>query len=218
VTLAAIAAAGHPHGLAVLGAFHPGPDDAAPPGCSTLVLLGPDGACLWPVFSASPEYADGGPNPLDRWSARVIGGLATHLGATAVFPFGGPPYAPFIAWARRTGRAWNSPVGLLVHDTQGLFVSFRGALAIAEHLVLPEPQRRPCDTCPAPCTTACPPGALTRAGYDLAACHGYLDTAPGETCMTLGCAVRRACPVSGAAYSQAQTAFHMTAFHGRQRA
>ena len=77
------------------------------------------------------------PDPVDRWSRRVIGRLACDLGAKALFPFGGPPYHPFYQWALRTGRAWESPVRLLVHDTQGLMVSFRGALALREAMAVP---------------------------------------------------------------------------------
>ena len=55
---------------------------------------------------------------------------AARSAATALFPFGGPPWLPFPAWARRTGRAWDSPVGLLVQRRPGLFVSYRGALAL----------------------------------------------------------------------------------------
>src|SRR5690606_13387586 len=99
-------------------------------------------------------------------------------------------WQPFIAWALRTGRVWNSPVMLLVHDTAGLFFSCRGALALPGRLALPAPGPRPCATCAAPCLTACPPGALTRPGYDLPACHGFLGTAAGAECMGQGCAVR----------------------------
>ena len=77
------------------------------------------------------------------------------------------------------------PVRLLVHDAAGLMVSFRGALALKERLDLPPPPPPPCDGCAAkPCLTACPPGALTGAGYDLPACHAFLDTDPGQDCMT----------------------------------
>jgi hypothetical protein len=216
MSLDRIAAAAGPLGLAVLGALHPGPGDGAPEGCGTLVLLGPDGGRLWPIFRAGPEFADGGPDALDRWSTRVIGELALRLGAAAVFPFDGPPHAPFTAWARRSGQAWISPVGLLVHASQGLFVSFRGALAFASSLELPAPGRRPCDGCPAPCLAACPAGALTARGYDLRACHGFLLSAAGAGCMGRGCAVRRACPV-GEAPAPEQAAFHMAAFHGKWR-
>jgi len=205
-------------GLAPLGAFHPDPADGAPPGTATLMLLGPAGPGFWDVFRASPELGDGEADPLDRWSARVIAGLAGSLGASAVFPFGGPPWAPFTAWARRSGEAWESPVGLLVHARLGLFVSYRGALAFRERLDLPSAGSRPCDACSAPCMTACPVGALAGRGYDVAACHGFLDTRPGRDCLGRGCAVRRACPVGAGLRPEAQSAFHMADFHGRQSA
>jgi hypothetical protein len=215
-TLAEVAALAGREGLAPLGGFHPVPEDAAPGG--TLVLLGPDGPAFWDVFRASAEYADGGADPLNRWSERVIGALADALGARAVFPFGGPPWQPFTAWARRSGEAWESPVGLLVHARLGLFVSYRGALAFRERLALPPAPARPCDACARPCLTACPVGALGTAGYDLAACHDFLGTTPGRECMARGCAVRRACPVGAGLRPEAQSAFHMAAFHGRQTA
>jgi hypothetical protein len=217
VTLAEIAAQALPHGLAPLGAFHPAPEDGAPEGCGTLVLLGPDGPDFWPTFLASAEYRDGAPDPLNRWSERVVGALARAFGAQPLFPFGGPPWQPFTAWARRSGEAWPSPVGLLVHARLGLFVSYRGALALPARLELPTPGPRPCEGCAAPCLGACPVGALAGGDYDLAACHGWLDTVPGDDCLMRGCAVRRACPVGQGLRPEAQSAFHMAAFHGSQR-
>ena len=114
--------------LSALGALHLEPDEV--PGYTSLVLLGPAGPDFWPHVTAAPEFADGAPDPLDRWSLRVIGALASDLGARAVFPFDGPPWPSFTGWARRSGRAWSSPVGLLVHDTTGLMLSYRGALAL----------------------------------------------------------------------------------------
>lgn len=200
--------------LAVLGGFNPGPDDDLPKGTQTLLLLGPAEPGFWPYLKASPEWRDGTPDPVDRWSRRVIGRLACDLRAKALFPFGGPPHHPFFSWALRTGRVWQSPVRLLVHDTAGLMVSFRGALAMKERITLPPKQPCPCKTCPKPCLTACPVGALTGAGYDLPACHGFLDTEAGQNCMDGGCRVRRACPVSQAyARMPEQSSYHMRQFH-----
>jgi len=182
-------------------------------GGDSVLLLGP-GPGFWPAFTASAEYSDGAADPLDRWSKRVIGALAAAWGGVAVFPSDGPPYPPFISWALTSGRIWAAPVGLLCHETQGLWCSFRGAVRLPGRPVR-ETGASPCASCAGqPCRTACPAGALTEAGYDTAACHAWLDTAAGADCMTKGCAVRRACP-AGAGFdrSEDQSAFHMRAFH-----
>lgn len=181
----------------------------------TIILLGP-ARNFWPVMKASPEMQDGTPDPIDRWSRRVIGALADDLGAEALFPFGGPPYLPFLRWAMESGRAWQSPAGMLVHDVAGLMVSYRGALRFSAKIALPPTGRSPCETCVAqPCMTACPVDALSAArGYDVAACHAYLDTPAGQDCLAQGCKARRACPVSQAfGRDPEQSAFHMTYFH-----
>jgi len=214
--LRAVAATVAAEGLALLGAFHPAAGDGLPPGTGTLVLLGPDGPGFWACFRRSPEAGDAAADPLDRWSRRVVGRLADELGAVAHFPFGGPPWAPFIAWALRSGEAWSSPVGPLVHARLGLFVSYRGALAFRQRFPLGPPPSPPCGPCHRPCLTACPVGALAGGGYDVAACHAFLDTAAGADCLDRGCAVRRACPVGATLRSEAQSAFHMASFHGKR--
>jgi hypothetical protein len=202
------------HHLAVMGGFHPGLDDGAPQGTQTLLMVGPAEPGFWAHLTAQPEWQDSAPDPVDRWSRRVIGRLACDLGAKAVFPFGGPPYAPFQRWAKATGRAWESPVRLLVHDLAGLMVSYRGALALKDRLDLPPVGARPCDACAAPCLTACPAGALTGAGYDVPACHAFLDRPQGQDCLSGGCHVRRACPLSQSYGRVAeQSAYHMRQFH-----
>ncbi|WP_300518999.1 ferredoxin [Aliiroseovarius sp.] len=181
----------------------------------TVVLLGPHEQGFWAVFSASAEYLDGAPDPLDRWSKRVIGALAAAWGGTAVFPSDGPPYPPFFRWARKSGRAWPSPVAMLVHDRAGLMVSYRGAVRLPGLAALPGTGPNPCTRCEdKPCRTACPVAALSARLYDTGKCHAFLDTAPGQDCMTHGCAARRACPVSES-YGRLpqQSHFHMRAFH-----
>jgi len=202
-------------GLAVLGAFHPEAGAAhLPLGTRTVVLLGPDAHEFWPRFLAAPEVTDGAPHPLDRWSRRTVGRLACQLGAKARFPFTGPPWLPFIDWAKRAGMA-SSPIGMLVHPEAGLWVSIRGALALKEALSLPAPGPCPCLSCSdRPCLSACPVQAFRAESYDTAACHAHLDTPPGTACLDQGCAARRACPVSqGYPRDPAQSAFHMRAFH-----
>lgn len=201
--------------LDVLGALHPAPEDDVPPDTGTLILLGPHEPGFWAHFTASPEYCDTQPDPVDRWSRRVLGGMARELGGTPLFPFGGPPHRPFYNWALRSGRAWASPMRMLVHDTTGLLVSYRGALALTERLALPPPSVCPCATCDeSPCLTTCPVTALTPQGYDLPRCHGFLDQPEGQDCMQSGCAARRTCPVSkDYARLPEHSAYHMRLFH-----
>ncbi len=206
MTLDDLADAANPLGLAILGVLHYGDDQ-------TLVLLGPDEPTFWPVFTRSNEYLGKKEDPMDRWSARVIGALADRFNAEALFPFGGPPYHPFIGWALESGRAWESPVGLLVHDTAGLFVSYRGALLLQGRVDLPPTASSPCENCSEkPCLSACPAAALGQDGYDVPKCHAHLDTVD-NACLSSGCTVRRACPIGQDKRLQSQSAFHMRAFH-----
>ena len=190
--------------------------DELPPGTRSLLLLSPHEPAFWPAFTASPEWADGAPDPMDRWSTRVIGAWADALGATPLYPFGGPPFAPFLAWALASGQVHSSPVGMLVHRGMGLLTSFRGALALPWAVDLPAPLPSPCEGCAAPCRTACPVGALGGpAGYDVPACKTHLRGPQGAPCLTAGCLARRACP-AGAAHGRiaAHSAYHMRQFLG----
>ena len=207
-------------GLSLRGAFRPEAADGVPDlpdgrPARTLALLGNAGPGLWPVVAAAPELADGNADPLDRWSARVIGGLAARLGAQALFPFGAP-HRPFVAWAKRAEPVAESPLGMLIHPDHGLWHAYRGALAFAEEIALPPrgTRPRPCDDCAdRPCLAACPVGAFTEMGYDVAACAGHIAVPAGADCLDLGCRARRACPVGREAqYGPAQARFHMAAF------
>lgn len=211
----AVLSAAHAVKLDIAGAFHPGPEHGCPTGTGTLILLSPLEPQFWPAFQASPEFQDEAPEPMDRWSMRVIGQLAREHHAQAIFPFGGAPYQPFLRWASASKRAWDSPVGLLIHDRAGLFISYRGALALPARLALPAPPTAsPCLSCQErPCLNACPIGALDGSGYDVPACRAYIAGNEGRDCIASGCAVRRACPVSvGYGRLPAQSAFHMKAF------
>jgi hypothetical protein len=195
--------------MALRGAFHPGPEDGVDGG--TLVLLGWTGGAQWPAFAASPEYADGAPDPLDRWTRRLLGAAAAALGGVALFPGEGPPFRPFQRWAMKAEGLTQSPLGLLIHPEWGLWHAWRGALVVPERWALAETADRPspCEGCAWPCLTACPVGAFRPGDYDIAACAGVL--AQGG-CMATGCAARLACPVRPAVpYGAAQMGFHMRA-------
>ena len=209
-------------GLAYRGACYPSATDL-PVGnqISTLVLAGFIGREHWPSFTISPEAADGKPDPLDRWSMRVINALAESLGATAIFPFGGPPWAPFQRWAQHAEPVHPSPLGMLIHPDWGLWHAWRGALGFRQLLDLPEPDRRPspCESCvDKPCLSACPVSAFTAAGYDVATCITHIDSLEGADCVDEGCRARRACPVGAThRHDPDQASFHQRAFREAQR-
>jgi hypothetical protein len=211
-------------GLAARGAFSLAQPErtGALAGLRTIVLVGVAGRRGWDAFAASPEARDGADHPLDRFSRRVIDALGADLGAIALYPFGGPPHWPFQQWARRAELVHPSPIGVLIHPTYGLWHSYRGALGFSEALDVPplEASRSPCDTCrERPCLSACPVGAFSADGYDVAACAAHLKSAAGADCMTGGCLARRACPVGGEhAHGVEQAAFAMRAFFGSVRA
>lgn len=208
----ALADASH---LEVLGALHIPDEDRDLAGDGTLVILGPREPGFWAHVTDSPEFGDRDPDPLDRWSARVISGIAAELQGKALFPFSDAPYLPFYRWATDSGSLWTSPVRLLVHASQGLLVSIRGAVAVPETLDLAAPVTQPCLDCRTkPCLSACPVGALTVDHYLVDACHSFLNTDPGQRCRDGGCNVRVSCPVSRTyARLPEQSAYHMRQFH-----
>ena len=212
-------------GLAFRGAFHPQPADAVPAlpdgtAATTVVLLGFAGSGQWPVFAASPEFADGRPDPLDRWSRRLIGTLAARHDGVALYPSDGPPWLPFQRWATRAEPVHFSPLGILIHPDFGLWHAYRGALALRIRLALPAPDRRPspCDSCPdRPCLTSCPVNAVAPQRLDHRACASHVASSAGLDCLRLACRARRSCPVGAAhRYGPGQAEFHMAAFIGRR--
>lgn len=202
-------------GLATLGAVRVLPEHGAPEGVAAILLLGLSHEG-WDAFAASPEAADGAPDPLDRWSLRVVGDLGEALGAEALFPFGGPPYQPFMRWAAASGRMGPSPLGMSIHDEHGLWMSFRGALGFAalEEMADAPVAPRPCDGCAStPCLKACPVDAFDGTAYHVDRCAAHVASPEGAACRRRGCLARRACWVGqDRVPGPARAAFHMEAF------
>ncbi len=213
-------------GLALRGAFHAGPQDEVPGSpdgapVQTVVLFGFVGGAQWPVFAASPEYADGRPDPLDRWAQRVIGGMGAPYDAIEWYP-SEPPWRPFQRWGMRAEAVHPSPLGLLIHPEFGLWHAYRGALGFRARLSVPAVDRRssPCETCAGrPCLSACPVGALRAGAYERSTCVAHVASDAGRDCLAQSCRARRSCPVGeGYRYGGAQSAFHMSAFLARDAA
>lgn len=170
---------------------------------------------FWRVFSASPEYQDNLPDPMDRFSKRVLHPIAKSFDGAAVFPSDGPPYPPFIRWALASHQVFLSPVNLLVHVKYGLMVSFRVALLFDGFYEQCPFEHTPCATCAQPCLTACDARALTKVGYDVPLCKSSIRAEKSQDRYQYGCRVRRACPVSKSFNRDPhQAAYHMRAFLG----
>jgi hypothetical protein len=222
------------HGLTLRGGWQPDPAlDRLPllPGgqsAGVVWLVGVVGAAHWGSFSASSFFADGLPDPLDRWSRAVGDALAARWGGLALYPFTGPPYWPFQQWASRAEPLQNSPLMLRIDPVYGLWHAYRFALALPGSLPnsLPAPVAAEapglgslCLQCEGqPCLQACPVSAFDGASYRVDDCLGWLQQPGGEPCMQQGCLARRACPVGAAyRYPAEVAAFHMTAFAALHR-
>jgi hypothetical protein len=200
-----------PHGLVLRGGFALAPDDGL--GEGMLVMVGNAGGVMWTAFESQ---IDGDPNPLDRWTKRIVDPLAERFGAGAIYPFD-RPHPPFQRWAKRAEGLQSSPLGLLIHADYGLWHAYRAALVFPQAmggLKTGSQATHPCDSClEKPCLSACPVDAFSPGGYDVPACASYLASPDGESCKGAGCAARNACPVGPEfRYSDAQIRFHMAAF------
>lgn len=212
-------------GLAGRGAFAADgsenvPDLSDGPPAAALLLIGNVGTAMWQRFCESAEFADRQPDPLDRWSRRVLNEVAGEFGGPGVcetlYPFGGPPYLPFQQWAQKAEAVFPSPTGPLIHAEFGLWHAYRGALIFSRPISLPpaEADANPCLSCfDQPCLSTCPVEAFTAEGYDVPSCVGHLSSAEGADCNSRGCQARRACPIGQAyTYTPPQAAFHTRAF------
>ncbi len=212
-------------GLLVRSIFRVTPEDRVPvladgQPAVTLILVGNAGSAMWQYFRRSPEYADGRPDPLDRWSQRLAGQLAEEFGGEALYPFGGPPFHPFLSWARRGDPSVASPLGLSLDPRYGLWHAYRFALSLpqslTETLEVAAPGQRPdpCGDCESRgCLSACPVGAFSGQRYDSRSCARFLAAHPDHPCNKLGCRARRACPAGRSyQYEPDHARFHMRAF------
>jgi len=186
-------------------------------GVVSIALVGNIGSSYWSEFSQSDEYQDGKPDPLDRWSRRIAEQVAETFGARPVYPFEGPPYHPFLQWAKRAEALNQSPMGLMIHPDYGLWHSYRFGLLFSSMQQPDSPAisvESPCLNCDGqPCLHRCPVDAFSNGGYDVDSCAAYLRQTSDARCHQEGCLARLACPVGDAyRYENAQHTFHLRAF------
>jgi hypothetical protein len=189
-------------------------------GAGGALLVGSGGPAFFDRFAGAWEAGDGAPDPLDRYTARVVPAVVDAtlgpLGARHAvhFPFGVRPLIPFQRLGRRAGLGGPGPLGLQIHPEFGPWWAYRALIVLDRALPAVDPPGDGCAGCDAPCVDACPAGAAARAGFAVAACHARRLTA--EPCR-LSCAARIAC-VRGPAhrYRDEELAFHMRASFPRR--
>jgi hypothetical protein len=203
-------------GFVPLGWFQPRTDDGVPNSgkngaASFVILIGNAGPHMFARFARERIP---GTDTLDDWCRAVLDPLAQTLGARAFYPFDTPPL-PFLTWARRSGAAHLSPLGLNIHPDFGLWHAYRAAFAFPVVFDFPaQVSASPCKTCATkPCLKACPVGAFDGHAYAVEACTDHIASPHGTDCMVDSCLARRACPVGRQyAYVPPQAQFHMRAF------
>ena len=189
--------------------------DALLPGAVCAVIVGAGGRAFFQRFSQAPERRDGGPDPLDRYTARAVAvAVAAALaGAGARYaighPFGGDPVIPFQRLGRAAGLGGPGPLALQIHPTYGPWWAYRALVVLDQPVPAAPAPGDGCAGCSAPCVAACPAGAVARTGFDVRACHAHRRVAPA--CYD-SCAARLAC-IRGPEqrYEDQQLAFHMRA-------
>ena len=190
-------------------------------GCRSVVVFGSGGRALWPAFSAAveadPRLLSEQAHPLDAHVRRLVQGAdAPHPDRRWAFADGQQhPAVPVQALAEAAGLGWSSRLGLVLHPTLGPWLGLRAVCFTRETLPVTGPLSGPgpCAACPAPCTAACPAGALAEGSLDWRACLRHRRDAEG--CPTR-CDARAACP-EGAdhRYTAEQHHFHHSKASGR---
>lgn len=198
-------------GLGIAGSFNCKNRDFDLKKIKSILMISPREPDFWYIFVKSKEYMDGQPNPMDRWSKRVLGKIAESKKTNVYFPFDESNIWPFYTWALNCSEVNSSPVKLLVHNEKGLFLSFRGALGLKFSVEQEDKLEPICDSCHKPCLTSCPVGALGPSGYDVAKCKKYVRSEIGQNCKN-GCLVRKACPYGADMRLSDQSSFHMASF------
>ncbi|MEM7215378.1 MAG: hypothetical protein AAF423_07535 [Pseudomonadota bacterium] len=217
------------HGLVVHGALEIGTEHS-PQGeerflGSLALLIGNRGENMWQSLSASPEFCDGAPDPMNRWTRRIIDDLIVDLDCKAFYPFD-KPYWPFQRIAKTATGMKSSPLGILIHPEFGLWQAMRGILIfnrshefacfIRKMIDDPTTLIHPCDVCDRkPCLDACPVGAFTGTSLEVERCFSHLDSGLPPDCLQIGCRARDACPVGVLhRYTSEQIQFHMKSYRG----
>ncbi len=215
---AAVADAGAPFGLNLVGVAAPATYDALVPAtyrlrepAAAILVVGNGGGALWAAYEAHVRRHPGfdvQPHPLDAFTRGVlVQAVAPAIArrgvrATLRLPFDAdaPPLS-FVHLAEAAGLGAPSLLGILVHPEFGPWMALRGAffVDVATEAARPAAGFTPCATCAErPCIPACPAGVVTLASrWDAEGCMAHRLAEAGRC--DDGCCARVAC-VYGASH------------------
>lgn len=136
-------------------------------GAAGAVIVGSGGPAFFDLFEREPEAADGAPNPLDRYTARIVpraagAALASlDIAQAFAFPFDAQPLIPFQRIGRAAGLGGPGPLGLQIHPRFGPWWAYRALLVLDRAL---PPRRRPATVAPGVPRPASPRALPARSG------------------------------------------------------
>lgn len=189
---------------------------------SFLTLIANGGNRFWTSMQ-STEYAIGhqtdlnfNENPVDEFSRfianKLLSTCSTQANKLILYP--GNYQVPLIELGKLAGWSMPSTLGLGLHPEYGPWFAYRALVKTSEPVQqlsqTKVSEESPCLTCTAaPCTQACPAGAVSVSEpFNIMACATHRTT-PQSICKD-ECHARRACPVGiEFQYTKQQLNYHM---------
>jgi len=210
--------------LAAVGLDAVGVADGAPyqdvlEGCRSVIVFGSGGRTLWNALvadiSRNPAHLTGELHPLDAFVLRTLDRVDPDPGPSRRWVRCAGDETTFVDFrglAVAAGLGWVGRLGLVMNPTFGPWMGLRAACFTTEAIPFagPLPGGGPCDGCPAPCEPACPVGAVTEAGWNVARCAAYHHES--DECLGV-CHSRNACP-EGAEHAHGALEHH---YHADRR-
>lgn len=193
------------------------------PDCQSVVVYGSGGRQLWESFLAdlgkNHEHLINEPHPLDAFIQRALHQIDPHPPPSRCWvrcAANEQTFADFRLLGHQAGFGRQSKLGLLMNSEFGPWFGLRLACFTLDDLEPTGPLtgESPCETCDAPCITACPADAISATdGWDLKTCATFHDIS--EQCRHT-CHSREACPEGKQhMYSKFQRHYHYDHKSGR---
>ncbi len=193
------------------------------PDCRSVIVFANGGTSMWSHFlehiCSKPDNLSKQQHPLDNFVQHHLRLADPHPDSSRRWIRCAATESEFVDFrvlAQQANLGYRSHLGLLIHPTYGLWLSFRAAVFTTEYLCPTEPigTENPCESCSKFCVQSCPGNAFTKKGWDVSLCANYHQQS--DDC-THSCASRLACPVAKEhQHSPLQHHYHSSRSSGRK--